>query len=331
MLGAIHIWDIVVLILGFLMLIKGADLLVSGASSLAKRFRVSDLAIGLTIVAMGTSAPELVVNILSSKDGEKTSLAFGNIVGSNIFNLFLILGTASVILPLAVKGSVLRKDLPYSVVSLLLFVLLINDTWFGGTENAFSWIDGLVLLIFFVVYMLHTFWNMRRGIDVDEEEEEDIPRYSLGKSIVYVALGMVGLAFGGDFVVDGAVHVAEALNVDKAIVGLTVLAAGTSLPELATSVVAALNRKSDLAVGNVIGSNIFNVAMVIPVTALVTSGNGPMPYENILNLDIFITFFGIALLVLFMYTLDSRKIDRSEGLVLLVCFCVYSYLIYTRV
>ena len=331
------IWDILLVIAGFLVLIKGADFLVSGASSLAKKLNVSDLAIGLTIVAMGTSAPELLVNIISgikagkldSKEAQDaTGLVFGNIIGSNIFNIFLILGVSSVIFPLSVKRSVLRKDVPYCIIGMIVLLLLVNDTWFGAKENSLSKLDGILLLIGFSAFILHTFINIRRGIDVEEEEEEDIETFSTSKSLIMIVIGIAGLAWGGNLAVNSSVNIAEAMNIPKRIIGLTILAGGTSLPELATSSVAAFNRKSDLAVGNVIGSNIFNTMMVLAVTGVFT---GPLSYEATkLNWDMYIALGGMALLVSFMYTLGRSKIDRAEGIALLVGFLGYAFLIYTR-
>ena len=316
---------------GFILLIKGADFLVSGASSLAKKLNVSDLAIGLTIVAMGTSAPELLVNILSGSQA-KTGLVFGNIIGSNIFNLLLILGCASIIFPISVQRSVLTKDVPYCVGGLLLLLVLANDRWFfEDRTDGLDILDCSILLSVFVIFIAHTFVNLRRDTGVIDEEDEEIVVYPVSKSILFIVLGIVGLSFGGEFVVDGAIEVAKEYNVDEKIVGLTVLAAGTSLPELATSVVAAFNRKSDLAVGNIIGSNIFNTLMVLPITGLLTSSQGPLSYDSdVLNTDMFITLAGMTMLIAFMFTLRRRKIDQVEGAVFLVSFIAYTCLIYTR-
>ena len=315
---------------GFVLLIKGADFLVSGASSLAKKFKISDLAIGLTIVAMGTSAPELLVNILSGSQN-KTGLVFGNIIGSNIFNLFLILGIASIIFPMSVRRSVLVKDVPYCIAGLVLLLVLANDSWFFGGPDGLSRLDCIILLSVFVLFLGHTFVNLRKGTEVDLEDE-DIVTYSASKSIIFIVLGIVGLSFGGEFVVEGAIDIATMFKVDEKIIGLTILAGGTSLPELATSVVAAFNRKSDLAVGNIVGSNIFNTLMVLSVTGLLTSDKGGvLSYDaDPLNTDMYITLGGMFMLVAFMFTLRRRKIDRAEGVVLLIGFIAYFCLIYTR-
>ena len=333
---SIRLLDVLLIIVGFLVLIKGADFLVSGASSLAKKLRISDLAIGLTIVAMGTSAPELLVNIISGLQATKaapeevqnaTGLVFGNIIGSNIFNIFLILGFASVIYPLSVKRSILTKDVPYCIGGMLLLLVLANDTWFGGEKNELSQVDGIILLTGFSIFIFHTFFNVRRGVDVNEDEDDDdVEILSTYKSILFVVLGIAGLGLGGNLVVDSSVSIAEAMNIPKRVIGLTILAGGTSLPELAASSVAAFNKKSDLAIGNIIGSNIFNTMMVLAVTGIAT---GPLAYEALkLNLDMYITLGGMLLLVGFMYTLDRGKIDRVEGMVLLTGFLGYICLIY---
>ncbi len=327
----IPVLDILMIIGGFVLLIKGADLLVSGAASVAKRMRVSDVTIGLTVVAMGTSAPELLVNVLSGSK-EEHDLVFGNIIGSNIFNLFLILGMSSVIFPMTVSRSLLIKDVPYCTVGLLLLLVLVNDSFFfPGQEDVLSFTDGLILLTVFAIFLAHTFINVRRGIGVEENDEQAVELSKLPKSILFIILGVIGLASGGHFVVTGAISIADAFHVSKKIIGLTILAGGTSLPELATSCVAAFNRKGDLAVGNIIGSNIFNILMVLGVTVVFSTGGNPLRYNaDPLNEDMLITLAGMGLLVIFMYSLKRRKVDRIEGAFFLLGFLGYAYLIYTR-
>lgn len=316
-------------VLGFLLLIKGADLLVSGASSLAKTFHIPDLVIGLTVVAMGTSAPELVVNLFSAgKVGEinGVEVVFGNIIGSNMFNTFVILGIASLIYPLDVRFGVLKKDLPYSFVAIVLLFFLVNDHLFSAGNNALNMVDAIVLVVLFVVFLTHTFLMVRRG--GEGEEIEDITSFPVRKSLLYVLLGMAGLACGGELAVVGAVNIATVYGISGRMIGLTVLAVGTSLPELATTVVAALQRKSDLAVGNVVGSNIFNILLVLGATGIVANTKGIDVFYNLqVNNDIYFFIFGMLLLVLFMFTFKARKIDRSEGIVFLLCYAIYFYMI----
>ena len=326
--------DLLMIVGGFVLLIKGADFLVSGASSLAKKLKMSDLSIGLTVVAMGTSAPELLVNLLSGDKAEH-DLVFGNIVGSNLFNLLLILGTTSIIYPLTVKRSILTKDIPYCLGSLLLLLFLVNDSlFFPDKPDGLSSLDGVFLLAIFTIFMVHTGLNARKKRDIDEDEE--IQMLSTFKSVLFIFLGVAGLTFGGKFVVNGAVSLADTFQLDKKIVGLTLLAGGTSLPELATSVVAALRKRGDLAVSNIIGSNIFNTLLVLGSTALFTAGkatdgSGIISYAaDILNTDMLINVAGIGLLMTFMYTLRQEVIDRWEGIVFFLSFVGYMCLVYTR-
>ncbi|MCR9253434.1 MAG: calcium/sodium antiporter [bacterium] len=310
---------ITLLIVGFVLLIKGADFLVNGASSLAKRFNVSDIAIGLTIVAMGTSAPELVVNLISGSAASNHDIVFGNIIGSNIFNLFLILGVAGVIYPITVQKNSLWKEVPYSLIATFIFFVLLNDSTFQGSEtNAATFWDGLILLGMFCLFLLYIFMNMRRGGEI--EELEDIQIYGTLKTTLMIAGGMAGLAFGGNLIVENAVSIAEDYGVDKKLIGLTILAAGTSLPELATTAVAAFHKKSDLAVGNIVGSNIFNILLVLGSTAVI---HGPLEYSPIMNIDLYIVMIGTFMLFIFMFTFNKYKLDRSEGALYLIGFVAY--------
>ncbi|MGB3468592.1 MAG: calcium/sodium antiporter, partial [Cyclobacteriaceae bacterium] len=309
------------LALGFVLLIKGADFLVNGASSLAKRFNVSDIAIGLTIVAMGTSAPELVINIISGSKPEPgmDGIIFGNIIGSNIFNLFLILGIAAIIYPITVQKNSLWKEVPYSLVITFVFFVLLNDTMFRGAEtNTMSAWDGIILLVMFVLFLLYIFLNMRRTGEI--EELEDIKIYSSIKTTLMIVGGIAGLAIGGKVIVDSAIDISETIGIDKKLVGLTILAAGTSLPELATTAVAAFHKKSDIAVGNIVGSNIFNILLVLGLTAV---SHGPLQYDPIMNTDLYLVMIGTFMLFIFMFTFNKYKIDRSEGAVYLIGFVAY--------
>lgn len=314
---------------GFILLIKGADYLVNGASSLAKRFNVSDIAIGLTVVAMGTSAPELVVNIISGAVEDPTSganeVVYGNIIGSNIFNIFLILGVASIIYPLTVERNALWKEIPYSLLATFIFFLLVNDVMFFGDDvNSLDTKDGIILLSMFVLFIVYIFMNLSRN---PEAEVEDIEVYSNLKTTLMISLGIVGLVLGGKMIVDNAVSIAKFFEVSDKMIGLTILAAGTSLPELATSAVAAYNKKSDIAVGNIVGSNIFNLLLVLGATAIVHS---PLVYVPSLNTDLFVVMGGTLMLFVFMFTFKAYKIDRAEGVIYLVGFLAYSYYLFVR-
>ena len=315
--------------MGFVLLIKGADYLVNGASSLAKRFNVSDIAIGLTVVAMGTSAPELVVNIISGsvQDGGSgaNEVVFGNIIGSNIFNIFLILGIASIIYPLTVERNALWKEVPYSLLATFIFFILVNDAlFFGSDTNSLDVRDGIILLVMFGLFIVYIFMNLSRN---PEAEMEDIELHGSLKTTLMIVLGIVGLVFGGNLIVENAVTIAKFYHVSDKMIGLTILAAGTSLPELATSAVAAFHKKSDLAVGNIVGSNIFNLLLVLGATSIVHS---PLIYTPSLNIDLYIVMLGTFLLFIFMFTLNKYKLDRAEGMIYIVGFLAYSYYLFVR-
>ena len=316
--------SLVLIVVGFILLIKGADYLVVGASSMAKRFHVSDIAIGLTVVAMGTSAPELVVNIISGTSGY-TEVVFGNIIGSNIFNMFLILGIAAVIYPLSVQPNTLWKEVPYSLFATIVFFLLVNDVlFFGGEKSMLSKIDSFILIALFIGFLLQVFFNMKRTGETDTEEIEIL---SATRTIVMIFGGIVGLAVGGKLIVDNAVKIANIFEVSEKLIGLTILAAGTSLPELATTAVAAYQKKSDLAIGNIVGSNIFNILLVLGATGIISA---PLNFPVVLNTDLYLVMIGTFLLFLFMFTFDKYKLDRAEGAIYLIGFAGYMFYLFQR-
>lgn len=321
--------NLVFVTIGFVLLIKGADFLVNGASSLAKRFNVSDIAIGLTIVAMGTSAPELVVNIISGSvesEGGTNDIVFGNIIGSNIFNVFMILGISAVIYPLTVQRNALWKEIPYSLLCTFVFFILVNDQlFFGKEQNILSVSDSIILIGMFLLFLVYIFMNLTRN--PEESDLEEIVIYGSLKTTVMIVLGIAGLIIGGKMIVDNAVSIAKIFDVSEKLIGLTILAAGTSLPELATSAVAAYQKKSDLAVGNIVGSNIFNLLLVIGATGLIHS---PLGYPTALNMDMYFVVLGTSMLFIFMFTFAKYKLDRSEGVIYLLGFMVYMYLLFER-
>lgn len=317
--------NLLLVAVGFILLIKGADFLVNGASSLAKRFNISDIAIGLTVVAMGTSAPELVVNIISGGT-ENHDLVFGNIIGSNIFNIFLILGVSSVIYPLTVQKNALWKEIPYSLLATLMFFILVNDQlFFERDTSSLSLWDGIILIGMFIGFLVYIFLNLQRSPDTEEDEE--IVMFGSVKTTIMIVLGIAGLVFGGRMIVDNAVSIAEYYHVSKKLIGLTILAAGTSLPELATSAVAAFHKKSDLAVGNIVGSNIFNLLLVLGMTSIIHS---PLNYAPELNIDLSLVMIGTLLLFIFMFTFNKYKLDRAEGILYLFGFLAYTYYLFVR-
>ncbi|WP_185152793.1 calcium/sodium antiporter [Fulvivirga aurantia] len=310
------------IILGFALLIKGADFLVSGASSLAKRFNISELAIGLTIVALGTSAPELVVNIISGSQGY-SEVVFGNIIGSNIFNLFLILGVAGTIYPLAVQKKTVLRELPFLLFVTLILFYLVNDSLFHNEPlNKSSSIDGFILLGLFMVFLIYVFYNMKSGL----AEENNIKIYTPLITGLRIVGGLIGLIVGGKLVVDNAVEVANIYEVSEKLIGLTIIAAGTSLPELATSAVAAYKKQADIAIGNVVGSNIFNILLVLGVSTMIS----PLQYNSELNTDMYMLIAGTVMLLLFMFTVNKKKLDRRESFLYLLSFIGYMIYLFIR-
>ncbi len=314
-------WTITLLLVGFGVLIKGADFLVNGSSSLAKKMNVSNLAIGLTVVAFGTSTPELIVSTLAAVEG-KNDASFGNIIGSNNFNLLFILGIAGLIYPLVVQRSTVKYEVPLSILAALVLYILVNDSllW-GSTENILTRVDSFILLLFFGGFMFYIVRTMKNNSDLDQD---DVKIFSTPLSILFVALGLAMLIGGGKLVVDNAIEIAHHFGMSEKLIGLTILAAGTSLPELVTSCVAAYRKNTDIAIGNVIGSNIFNIFFILGITGLIQ----PLPYSTSMNFDIKILVISTVMLMVFMFTLNTRKLDRWEALILLLGYITYTaYLI----
>ncbi|MDY0253620.1 MAG: calcium/sodium antiporter [Tenuifilaceae bacterium] len=305
--------NILLLALGFVTLIKGADWLVSGASALAKRYNVSNLVIGLTIVAFGTSAPELVVNAISSSKN-LPDLVFGNIIGSNNFNIFVILGIAGLITPLTVQSSTVWKEIPISFLAILLFYLLANN-FFDSTSPILSRIDGVILLVFFGLFILYVYKQLKSQYALAEKTS-----YSSAKMWGLITLGLCGLVIGGQLVVGNATSLAKLLGISQKIIGLTIVAFGTSLPELATSVVAAFKKNNDIAVGNIIGSNIFNIALILGISSIIR----PMEFSSTFTFDVILLTFGTLILFVSMFTGRKKKLDRWEAATLLLIFAVYT-------
>ncbi len=308
----------VLIIVGFVLLIKGADLLVEGASAIARALKVSDLVIGLTIVAFGTSTPELVVNIFAGIQGN-AEIAIGNVVGSNIFNILIILGVSSLIFPLIVTHGTVWIEIPMTLVAAVLLGLLAND--YLLTHSGFrglSRIDGLILLACFAVFSYYVFRIAGRGKN-DNDASVAIKQHGLKKTILMIILGLAGLFVGAKFVVDGAVALASALGVSQSLIALTIVAAGTSLPELATSVVAAYKKNSDIAVGNIVGSNIFNIFLILGISALIR----PIPLLPKSNIDIGVAVFASFALFAVMFTGKKGVLDRWEGFLFVASYVGY--------
>lgn len=309
--------NIILLAIGLFFLIKGADWLVTGASTIARKQQISDLAIGLTIVAFGTSAPELVVNITASIEDHQ-DIVFGNIIGSNNFNLFLILGVAGLITPLVVQSSTLFKEIPISFIAGLMVLFLANS--FVFQDENLGRMDGIILLVFFLIFLVYVYTQLKREPMLEEVKENNLPNWKIWALIIF---GLLALIAGGKMVVTSAIFMATSMGVSEKLIGLTIIAAGTSLPELATSVVAALKKKSDIAIGNVIGSNIFNIFFILGISATVR----PIAYDVAFNSDIYLLLGGTGILFLLLY-LGNKKLGRLTAALLLVTFVTYTlYLI----
>lgn len=311
------ILEFVLLVVGLLLLIKGADWLVENASAFARKKNISDLAIGLTIVAFGTSAPELVVNVVAAYQGHE-DIVFGNIIGSNNFNLFFILGVAGLITPLLVQQSTVWKEIPISLLAAVVLFFLVNNFFMDEQGNLGRW-DGFILILFFLAFLFYVYKQLQ---GVPSSSSHTIKDRSNLKILAFILLGLAGLIIGGRLVVDSAMGIAETMGVSEKIIGVTIVAAGTSLPELATSVIAAFKKNNDIAVGNIVGSNIFNIFFILGLSSLVR----PINYNMVFNNDLYLLFGGTALLFLFMFLGGKRTLERWEAgilLILYICYTVY--------
>lgn len=313
--------DYFLLLIGFILLIKGADYFVEGASSIARRLQVPTLIIGLTIVAFGTSAPEAAVSMTSALKGHN-EIAIGNIVGSNIFNLLFVVGLAAAIDPLHVKRSMILKEFPFTVLSCVVLLIMVQDQLFEGTtEQVLSRGEGLILLLFFGIFM---YYLIEVALTARKEAEKEIEGMRLGRSILGAFAGLVGVVVGGQFVVDAASAIALNLGMSQNLIGLTIVAVGTSLPELVTSVVAAKKGESDIALGNVIGSNLFNVFFILGVSALIH----PIMIDASIIVDSI--FLLIVTLIAYLFAVTKKKMNRVEGSILVGIYIIYMILIIIR-
>ncbi len=315
--------NIVLLIGGLLLILVGANALTDGAASVAKRFHISSLVIGLTIVAFGTSAPELTVSIVSALKGS-ADMAIGNVVGSNIFNTLMIVGCTAAIVPISVTKGTLSKEIPLCILASVVLFICANEVLINkATANTISSSDGMLLLCFFLIFLGYTFAIARNGNGSGEGESE-IKEMPIWKSVLFIAAGLAGLVYGGQFFVNGASGIARGLGVSESIIGLTLVAGGTSLPELATSVVAALKKNPEMAIGNVIGSNLFNIFFVLGCSATIS----PLNIQGITNLDFGVLIGSCVLLYIFGWFFKKRTITRIEGIALIACYIGYTaYLI----
>ena len=308
--------NLALLLIGFVFLIKGADIFVDGASDTARKFRVPKMLIGLTIVSFGTSAPELAVSIQSILSG-KGDILLGNVVGSNVLNILLILGLASLVGTLRVNTATVKKEIPVLVLITLAFAALLSDKIFGLAENIFTRQDGVVLLLFFCIFIYYLI-GMARKKDTNEEENKDEKPVKLVKALLMIVIGLFGIVLGSDFVVKGASEIAATFGVSQRIISLTIVALGTSLPELVTSVIATKKGEYDIAIGNIVGSNIFNIGIVagLPVAIFGGVGGGAFSYIDIIALI-------ISAVVLFFFARHGGRIGYKKGLIFLLMFAAY--------
>lgn len=314
--------SIILIVLGFALLIKGADFLVEGASAIAKKFHIPEIIIGLTIVSIGTSMPELFVSVTSALNG-RSDMSMGNVIGSNIANLLLILGLATIIRPIKFQKETRLIEIPMCLILTIIFMIFCN------TGMGISKIEALILLILFILFIVYTIIMGKKGEQFDKEDtiielQTESKQLSMVKSIIFIILGIIGLKIGGDFTVDNAVIIAERFGISEKIISLTILAIGTSLPELVTSVTAAIKGNSDIAIGNIIGSNIFNMLLIIGVSAIIN----PIFYNTSYNIDMGMLILGIILLSLFPIIPPKNKMNRFNGVIYLILYAIYMMLLF---
>ena len=318
--------DLFYFVIGIVLIIAGANYLTEGASALARRFGVSPLVVGLTIVAFGTSTPELIVSLRSALKGN-SDIAMGNVVGSNIFNVLVIGGITALVAPITVTRSTVRREIPLVLLASLVLSVMALDRVFAGTgatENILSRSEGIVLLCFFLIFLTYTFAIAKGDPSDPHTAPAPTKHYPLWLLVVFIIGGLGGLVLGGELFVDAASSIARTLGMSEGFIGLTIVAAGTSLPELATSVAAALKKEPEIAVGNIVGSNIFNIFFILGTTATVT----PIRIGGVSSLDFLVMSFSAILLYVFAVLFGQRVIKRAEGAVLVLCFVLYTaYLI----
>lgn len=307
---------ILLLLIGLVILVLGGEALVRGASSIALKFKIQPIVIGLTIVAFGTSAPELVVNIMSAINGT-SDLAFGNVIGSNISNILLILGTSALITPLAVQYNTTWKEIPFAVLAIIAVYFMSNDIFFdNASANFLSRTDGIILLLLFIIFLYYTYELAKEFYAPEADEAKE---YNTFISITMILLGLLGLYFGGEMIVENAIVLAKMFGMSERIIGLTIVAIGTSLPELATSIIAAYKNKADIAIGNIVGSNIFNTLWILGITATIL----PMPISSSINSDVIFNIFVTILLLFGIIFFKKYTLQRWEGGLFVVIYIAY--------
>ena len=308
---------IILIIVGFALLIVGADFLVDGASGIAKKFHIPEIIIGLTIVSIGTSMPELFVSITSAIDGY-SDMALGNVIGSNLCNLLLILGLSSLIKPVDFQEETRKYEIPMC----LLFTIILMI--FSNTSGGISRIEAVILLVLFVLFIAYTIYMGKKKSKEDSKVVEEKNKNKTIKNIILIILGIVGLKFGGDFVVNNAVNIAKMFNISEKVISLTILAIGTSLPELVTSVTAAIKGNSDIAIGNIIGSNIFNILLILGVSSVIK----PITFNSSYNMDLSILCISTVILALFPIIPPKNKMRRVNGLIYVLMYGAYMTMLF---
>lgn len=305
------------LLVGFALLIKGADYFVEGASKIAQSLRVSPLLIGLTIVAFGTSAPEASVSFIAAFEGN-SDVAIGNVVGSNIFNITFILGVTALVFPLTVQSDTIRKEIPFALLGAVSLLVLISDIQFQSSNtNMITRTEGILLLLFFAIFLYYVFEMARNNRAQAEENPTDIENTPKVKNAILTIGGLAAIIFGGNLVVENSIQIALSLGMSETLVGLTIVAVGTSLPELVTSVTAALKKQTEIALGNIIGSNIFNIFFILGTSATIH----PLAVDSKIFLDVWIMIFVTALLMILVRT--QHKISKIEGVILAIFYIIY--------
>ena len=320
------------LIIGFFLLIKGADIFVSGASNISKRLGIPSVIVGLTIVSLGTSAPELAVSAISSIKGSN-EIAVGNVLGSNLFNTLMVLGVTTIIMALTIKKSEVKRDFSINILVTILLLLLTFTTLLGGKDNYISRLDGIVLLIGCISYITYLILSVKRGKTTSENIHEELAlestnEISIFKSILKLIIGVAGIVIGGQIVVDSATSIATSLGMSEKLVGLTIVAIGTSLPELVTSVVAAIKGEEDIALGNILGSNIFNILLIIGLSSAIS----PIAVSSNLIFD-FVFLFVVTLIIgimIFANKSDEKRFGKKEGIILVALYVIYMIYIIIR-
>ena len=313
---------ILMLIFGFIILIKGADLFVDGSSSVASHLKISKIIIGLTIIAFGTSAPEFAVSIKSISINSY-DIVVGNVIGSNIFNILLIIGCCSLFHYLKVKDEIIKKELPFLfVITTLLSILLLDSVFFKASVNNFTTLDGIIVFLIFLVFIYYLNESTIKARK-NETKEIEKPKYKIGRSIIYILIGIIMVVLGSDFAVNAATEIAKKIGVSDKMIGLTVIALGTSLPELVTSITATRKGEYDIAIGNVVGSNIFNIGLILGFPVMLYGGVDSINFNYI---DVIVML--LSTILFFIFAKNDKKITRWEGIIFLLIFIVYySYVI----